>query len=170
MDKTCSDKITCCWKILFFVIMIECSDDIRMFYSSYTIGVRKHSLGLIDDDIIRFFYKNLEIYLWRLCQHFWLHISLRMYNRDLISGFESERFFFQNSTIDQNISTCNQTMKKITSIFVIVCKIDIDSLATWSFVDKSFCFVYRLSHESVNSEKLYCIYTQRSLYFKYKFL
>lgn len=67
-----------------------------------------------------------------------------MDNSDLITRFQSEWFFFDNSAIDQNISTRDQAMKKITSIFMILGQIDVDTFSSASFIDDSMCFSHKM--------------------------
>ena len=66
-----------------------------------------------------------------------------MDNRDHVTWFESERFFFHDITIDENISASYKTMEKITSIFMIFGEIDIDSVASRSFIGNNVCFGHR---------------------------
>ena len=64
-----------------------------------------------------------------------------MYDSDLITRLQSERFFFDNSTIHQDISTRHETMKKITSILVVLGEIDIDSVSAVAFIGDDVRFL-----------------------------
>ncbi len=67
-----------------------------------------------------------------------------MDNRDDVSVFQSERLFFHHYIIHENISTSDETMKKITSIFVVLSEVDIDPVSSVAFVSDDVRF---LGHE-----------------------
>ena len=64
-----------------------------------------------------------------------------MDNRDDVSLFQSERLFFHYNIIHENISTSDQTMKKITSIFVILGEIDVDPVSAVAFIGDDVRFL-----------------------------
>ena len=64
-----------------------------------------------------------------------------MDNRDHISLFQSEGLFFHYGIIHENIATSDETMKKITSIFVILGEIDIDPVSSVAFISDDVRFL-----------------------------